>query len=121
VGYQYQPVEQNPDLGLNIYVVNDRSVYQSVSYPYSYGYPGYSYGGYYGGYYGYYNYPYVNTYVTNQAILVIDLGDRKNGTAGSPRLLWEVNLGDLITSVDQTGKVLEAIDQAFVQSPYLHK
>jgi hypothetical protein len=127
-GYLYTPINQTPDLGVNIYVVNDQSVYQSVSpgfgYPYGgyggYGY-GYGYGGYYGGYGGYYNYPYVNTYVSNQAILVMELADLKNSQNGNPKVIWTANVGDLITTVDQNAKVLEAVTQAFQQSPYLKK
>jgi hypothetical protein len=127
-GYLYTAINQIPDLGVNIYVVNDQSVYQSVSpgfgYPYGgYGYGGYSYGygGYYGGYGGYYNYPYVNTYVSNQAILVVELADLKNSQTGNPKVVWTANVGDLISTVDQNAKVLEAVTQAFQQSPYLKK
>lgn len=120
-GYQRVEVNQNPDFAVNIFVVNDLSILQSVVYPnYYYGYPGYGYGSYYG-YGGYYGYPYVNTQVYNQAILVIELADLKAIQNGNARVIWTANLGDLITSVDQNAKVLEAINQAFVQSPYLKK
>jgi hypothetical protein len=120
-GYQYTALNQNPDLGVNIFIVNDRSVYQSVSYPGYYG--GYPYGGYggYGSYSGFYNYPYINTYVSNQAILVIELADLKNPKTPNGLVIWTANIGDLISSVDQNRKVLEAITQAFQQSPYLTK
>src|SRR5436190_10582320 len=68
---------QNPDLGINVQVVNDFNVFQQVSYPGYYGYPG----GYYSGYYGYgsyYSYPYISTYTTNTGILVIEIVDLKN-------------------------------------------
>jgi hypothetical protein len=129
-GYVYSDLTQAPDLGVNIYVVNDRSVYQSVSpglgygSPYGYGYPyggGYGYGGYYGGYGGYYNYPYVSTYVSNQAILVIELADLKNSQTNNLKIVWTANIGDLISTVDQNAKVLEGVSQAFQQSPYLKK
>jgi hypothetical protein len=120
-GYQRVELNENPDFGVNIFIVNDLSVFQSVVYPnYYYGYPGYGYGSYYG-YGGYYNYPYVNTQVYNQAILVIEFADLKSIQNGNARVVWTANIGDLITSVDQNVKVLEAINQAFVQSPYLRK
>jgi hypothetical protein len=120
-GYQRVELNQNPDFGVNIFVVNDLSVFQSVVYPnYYYGYPGYGFGSYYG-YGGYYGYPYVNTQVYNQAILVIEFADLKTIQNNNARVVWTANIGDLITSVDQDAKVLEAIDQAFVQSPYLKK
>jgi len=120
-GFQRVELNQDPDFGVNIFVVNDLSVFQSVVYPnYYYGYPGYGYGSYYG-YGGYYNYPYVNTQVYNQAILVIEFADLNTIENGNARVVWTANIGDLITSVDQDVKVLEAINQAFVQSPYLKK
>jgi Domain of unknown function (DUF4136) len=114
-------LNQAPDLGVNIYVVNDVSIFQSVTYPGYYGYPGYSYGGY--GYRGYYGYPYVNTYATSTAILIIELADLKNVNpqTSQPQTIWIANIGDLVTSVDQDVKVVEAIDQAFKQSGYLKK
>lgn len=109
---------QSPDLGVNIYVINDLSIYQSVVYP-GYGYPGYGYGGYY----GYYGYPYVNTQISNQAILVVELVNLKviDPITNEPKKLWVANIGDLINSFDPEEKVLEAIDQAFVQSQYLKR
>jgi len=121
LGYQRVELNQNPDFGVNIFVVNDLSVFQSVVYPnYYYGYPGYGYGSYYG-YGGYYGYPYVNTQVYNQAILVIEFADLKTIQNDNARVVWTANIGDLITSVDQDVKVLEAINQAFIQSPYLKR
>jgi hypothetical protein len=107
---------QDPDLGVNIYVVNDLSIYQSVVYP-GYGYPGYGYGGYY----GYYNYPYINTQVSQQAILVIEVVSLKqvDPATNEPKKIWVANIGDLISSFEPEKKVTEAIDQAFVQSQYL--
>lgn len=120
-GHQRVNLNQNPDLGVNVYVVNDVSIFQSVSYPGYYGgYPGY-YGGY--GYQGYYGYPYLNTYATSTAVLVIELVDLKNTDpqTNRPRTVWVANMGDLVTSVDQDVKVVEAIAQAFKQSDYLAK
>jgi hypothetical protein len=121
LGYHRVELNANPDFGVNIFVVNDLDVFQSVIYPnYYYGYPGYGYGAYYG-YGGYYNYPYINTQVYNQAILVIEFADLKNIKNGNAQVIWTANIGDLITSIDPDTKVLEAIDQAFTQSPYLNK
>lgn len=120
-GHQRVDLNQSPDLGVNVYIVNDVSIFQSISYPGYYGgYSGY-YGGY--GYQGYYGYPYVNTYATSTAVLVIELADLKNvdPQTNRPRTVWVANMGDLVTSVDQDVKVVEAIDQAFKQSDYLNK
>lgn len=99
-----------PDIGVNIFVVNDLSVVQSVYYP-SYYYPSYY------GYNGYYGYGGIPTYsYFQQAALVIefvDLSDNKS--------VWVANIGDLVNSYDTSTKTREAIDQAFVQSPFLNR
>ncbi|MFZ6001588.1 MAG: DUF4136 domain-containing protein [Bacteroidota bacterium] len=118
--FQRVSLSQSPDFGVNIYVVNDVSVFQSVSYG-GFGYPGYGYGSYYG-YRGYYNYPYVSTYVSSQALLILEIADLKNNVGNnSPKVIWSANIGDVITSVDPGQKVIEAITQAFKQSEYLKK
>ena len=114
-GYVYLPKDQNPDLGFATYMVEDYSVFQTINYPtYYYGYYGYGYGGYYGT-------PYVSTYTSASTTLVINLIDLKNrDSQGRLKVIWTAFIGDLARSNDPTGKVLEAIHQAFDQSPYLH-
>ena len=101
------------DIGVNVWIVSDLSVSQSVIYPGG-GYGG-GYYGYYGGYYG----GYVSTSYFQQALLVVEFVDLKNKGAGNPITIWATNIGDLINSYDTSTKTKEAIDQAFVQSPYL--
>lgn len=108
----------DPDIGVNVVIVNDLSVFQSVYYPgyyypSSYGY--YGYGGY-GGYYGIPTYSY-----SQQAALVIEFVDLKNATTGTPASIWVANIGDLVNSFDTSTKTREAIDQAFKQSPFLDR
>jgi len=115
-GYLFLLKVQNPDLGFAASVVENYNVIQEVNYqPYYTGYYGYGYGGYYG-------VPYVSTYSTYTNMLVINLIDLKNRD-GQNRLkvLWTAYIGDLSKSVDREQKVLEAIRQAFEQSPYLRK
>jgi len=108
----------NPDLRINVYVVNDFNVYQQVNYP-GYYYPsyygyGYGYGGYYGGY------PYVSTYSTNTGALVIEILDLRNPTADRKlKSVWNAYMGDVYSTLNLVKQSEEAIDQAFVQSPYL--
>lgn len=112
-GYQFVGKKQNPDLGVAAYVVENYSVYQQVSYPTYYGSNYYGYGGYYS---------YVSTSVSQSATLVIELLDLKNRNAQNQlKVIWLVYVGDLYFSNDPVGNVLEAIDQAFKQSPYLKK
>jgi Domain of unknown function (DUF4136) len=114
-GYNYVSKDQNPDLGFAITVFDDYNVYQTISYPSYYsGYYGFGYGGYYG--------PIVSTYESQSSTLVIHLLDLKNRDAqGRLKVIWKVYIGDLGQSVDPDQKVLEAIAQAFEQSPYLSK
>jgi hypothetical protein len=73
-GYTRVERNQNPDMRINVYVVNDYNLYQQVVYP-NYYYP--SYYGYGYGYGGYYGYPYVNTYQSNTGSLVVEILDLK--------------------------------------------
>jgi hypothetical protein len=101
------------DFAVNIVVLQNFSFFQSVSYP-----------GYYSGYYNYYGYysPIVTNYYSNYATMVIEVVDVKNFVEnGGYKVIWKANIGDLLTTVDLRGKTLEAVDQAFVQSPYFSK
>lgn len=106
----------NPDLGVNVLVVNDFNVFQDVVYPNNYG-------GYYGGYYGYnswYSYPYVQTYAYNTGVLIIEIVDLKNLTPDNKvKVLWTAYMGDVYSTLDLERQAVEAIQQAFAQSPYL--
>ncbi|MBX2964507.1 MAG: DUF4136 domain-containing protein [Cyclobacteriaceae bacterium] len=104
--------EDDPDFAVNIVILEDFSFFQTVNYlP--------SYGGYYG-YYGYY-FPVVSTYYSQYASMVIEIVDIKNATGTDYKVIWKAFIGDLYTTFDLKGKTLEAIDQAFVQSPYISK
>ena len=117
-GFQRVARDANPDLRINVYVVNDFNVYQQVNYP-GYSYPsyygyGYGYGGYYGGY------PYVTNYTTNTGALVVEILDLRNPTADRKlKSIWNAYMGDVYSTIDLVKQSEEALDQAFVQSPYL--
>jgi hypothetical protein len=121
-GYTRVTRNQNPDLAVNVYIVNNFNVFQSVYYPgyyspySSYYYPSY-YG--YGSYYSYY--PYVSTYTSNTAALVIELVDMKNRSGNQVKVIWTAYIADLIATVNRVNKSVEAIHRAFSQSPYLDK
>jgi hypothetical protein len=111
-GFQQVTEEEGADFAVNIVILDDFSFFQSVNYlP--------SYGGYFG-YYGYY-FPVVNTYYAQYATMVIEIVDIKNATGGNYKVIWKAFIGDLYTTFDLKTKTLEAIDQAFVQSPYISK
>ena len=121
-GFSFVARDKDPDLAVNTYIVDNRGVFQSVTYPnYYYGYPGYYYSGYYG-YGGYYNYPTVQSYSYQTGILVLELIDLKNRTPDNKlQVVWVANIGDIYTSTDPYPKVLDGIRQAFRQSPYLKR
>jgi hypothetical protein len=104
---------ENPDLGVNVYIVKDLNVFQQIVDP-GYYYP------YYYGYGSYYSYPYVNTYAYNTGALVLEIVDLKNVTPdGKVKVIWNAYMGDLYSAIDYAQQSLDAIDQAFVQSNYL--
>jgi hypothetical protein len=117
IGYTRVNNSDNPDMRINVYVVNDYNLFQQVVYP-SYYYPsyyGYGYG--YGSYY-----PYVNTYATNTGSLVVEILDLKNVTPDNKvKVIWGAYMGDVYSTIDLIKQAEHAIDQAFIQSPYLHK
>jgi hypothetical protein len=105
-------IDNNPDLGVNVYVVNGLNIYQEVVTPY---YDSYYYG-YYGSYYG----SYIATYVTNRATLIVEIVDLKNQDVnGGVKVLWTAFMGDVINSLDYEQQSVDAIHQAFDQSPYI--
>jgi hypothetical protein len=117
LGYARLEKDQNPDLRINVYVVNDFNLFQQIIYP-SYYYP--SYYGYGYGYGSYYAYPYVNTYATNTGSLVVEILDLKNITPDNTvKVIWSAYMGDVYSTIDLIKQSENGIDQAFVQSPYL--
>ena len=122
-GYQRVTKDQDPDLGVNVVVANDFNVFQDIVYPNYYGYPGNYYPGYYGyGSYYSYPYPYVNTYAYNTGVLIIELVDLKNrNSSNEVKVVWDAYLGDLYSTIDRNAQSAEAIEQAFIQSPYIGK
>jgi len=120
-GYTRVARNEDPDIGVNVMVINDFNLFQEVVYPGSYGYPGSYYPGYWG-YGSYYSYPYVNTYAYNTGVLVIELVDLKNRTPDNKvKVVWDAYLGDVYSTIDRLAQSEEAIHQAFIQSPYLGK
>ena len=116
-GYTRVDRTENPDLGINVLVVNDFNVFQQVIYPDPYSYPGTYYPGYYG-YGSYYYYPYINTYAYNTGVLIIEIVDLKNKTPDNKvKVIWDAYMGDLYSTIDRIPQTERAIDQAFDQSP----
>jgi hypothetical protein len=121
-GYSRVAKNLNPDWAVNVYVVRNYNIFQTIMYPnYNLGMYGYYYPGYYG-YSGYYYYPYVGVSATNSAMLVVEIVDLKNtDSQGRVKVIWTAQIGDILTSVDSYQKSVEGVDQAFVQSAYIRK
>ena len=121
-GYTRVKRNENPDLGIAVFVVNDFNLFQEVIYPGgAYGYPGNYYSGYYG-YNSWYAYPYINTYVSNTGILIIEIVDLKaKNPDNKARVIWNAYLGDVYSTIDLIKQSVDAINQAFAQSPYIIK
>jgi hypothetical protein len=113
-GYSFVTIDQQPDLGINVLIVNNLNLFQQVVDP------GYYYPSYYG--YSSYYYPYVETYAENTGTLVVQVIDLKNRNQNNEvRVVWSAQMGDIVSTVKRQEQTEEGIDQAFNQSPYLDK
>jgi hypothetical protein len=125
-GYIYTPDNPDADLGIQMtYVIKTDRYVQYYNDPYWWlNYPGYWSPGYWGNYVGFY-YPYPVTYTYSTNALMIDMADLTTPKTGTEALkvVWSVYIGGPAgSSVASDVEVMKnAIDQAFVQSPYLKK
>lgn len=125
-GYIYTPDNPDADLGIQMtYVIKTDRYVQHYNDPYWWlDYPGYWSPGYWGDYIGFY-YPYPVTYTYSTNALMIDMADLTTPKTGTEALkvVWSVYIGGPAgSSVTSDVEVMKkAIDQAFVQSPYLKK
>jgi hypothetical protein len=125
-GYIYTPDNPDADLGIQMtYVIKTDRYVQYYNDPYWWlNYPGYWSPGYWGNYIGFY-YPYPVTYTYSTNALMVDMADLTTPKTGTEALkvVWSVYIGGPAgSSVASDVEVMKkAIDQAFVQSPYLKK
>ena len=118
-GYTRVNKADDPDLGINVVVVEDLNVFQQVVYPDPYFYPGSIYSGYYG-YNSWYYYPYVNTYAYQTGVLIIEIVDLRNRTPDNKvKVIWTAYLGDIYSTINLIDQTEAGIDQSFAQSPYV--
>lgn len=113
-GYQQVAATEEPDWAVNIIILKNLNLYQQVNYVPGY----YGYGGGYS-YYNYYSNYYVSTYVQNTGTLVVEIVDLKNITNNQAKILWNAYMGDIYGTLDLAEQSIDAIDQAFAQSPYI--
>jgi hypothetical protein len=118
-GYTFVSRDQSPDLGLTLTAIKNLNVVIS-SYP---GWWDYYYGGCYWYYwcYGYY-YPWTTVYTYTTGTVILNMYDLKNADANQQlRGIWNLTgLGALGTGTTANiQKGVDAINQGFIQSPYL--
>ena len=123
-GFVYTPSNPDADLGVQLtYVVKTERYVKYYDDPYWWlDYPGYWPAGYWGSWTGYYYpRPVVYTYTTNALLAdIVNLTGEQD--AGKPlEVLWTSYIGGPASSSLQQDvqRLTSAVDQAFVQSPYL--
>ncbi len=102
-------------------VIISPAAVSSTTYYYSYWYDWY-YGGYYGGYWGWYYPPYysVSSITTGSLVLVMsDPSAADSSPIGKSQAAWFAVANGVATGYGEVGRVTDAINQAFAQSPYL--
>ena len=122
-GFIYTPSNPDADLGIQLtYVIKTERFVQYYDDPYWWlDYPGYWPSGYWGNWTGfYYPRPVTYTYTTNA--LLADIVNLTTEEDGKPlEILWTSYIGGAAGSSVQNDvkKMQAAVDQAFVQSPYI--
>ena len=115
-GYTFVPKSGNPDLGVTLSVVKDINVVVQS-------YPGWWYGYYWWyPYYPYY-YPWTTVYTYTTGTVIVDMLDLKHASEDHQYTgVWNTTalgaVGDDLNTNIQQG--IDAINQGFEQSPYLH-
>lgn len=115
-GFDRVEADEDPDFAMKVVILHNFSYSQFVYYPNYYS----GYYGYYGGYWG----PIINTYTSNYWTLAIQVVDIKNSVNNQYDVVWAAYIGDINAALsDETRKanILEAVGQAFKQSPYISK
>jgi hypothetical protein len=127
LGYIYTPDNPDADLGIQMtFVIKTERYVKYYNDPYWWlDYPGYWPSGYWGNWTGfYYPYPVSYTYTTNALITdMVDLtGDQRDGSEPL-EVVWTSYIGGPAgySVQNDVNRLKAAVDQAFVQSPYLNR
>jgi hypothetical protein len=127
LGYIYTPSNPDADLGIQLtYIIKtERYLQYYDNDPYWWlDYPGYWPSGYWGSWTGwYYPYPVTYTYTTNALVAdMVDLTEEAR-EATLLKIVWSCYIGGPAgySVQDDVNRMKAAVDQAFVQSPYLAK
>ena len=126
-GYTRVEEKEDADLGIQVSYVEDSYYFTGYSNPYWWwDYPGYWYPGYWGGYWGGgWYYPYSVVYSYNVGSMLAELVNLSAPTGQKEKLpvLWSAYMTGLLSGSYRfnTQLAITAVNQAYVQSPYLKK
>ena len=123
-GYTRVATKAEAALGLQISYVQSTQYFVGYSYPYWWdSYPGYWGPGYWGNW-GYWYYPYNIVYSYHVGSLLTEMVDLRvpQGQEKKLTVVWNSFMSGLLTGSNtiNTALAVQAIDQSFVQSPYLN-
>ena len=123
-GYTRVATKAEAALGLQISYVQSTQYFVGYSYPYWWdSYPGYWGPGYWGNW-GYWYYPYNIVYSYHVGSLLTEMVDLRvpQGQETKLTVVWNSFMSGLLTGSNtiNTALAVQAIDQSFVQSPYLN-
>jgi Domain of unknown function (DUF4136) len=111
LGWERKDIAAGPDVLLTPSVMSTTTVYYSYWYDWWYG-------GYYGGWY-YPPYYTVSSYTTGSMIMTMSDPNLEGGIIDKSPAIWISAANGLVTGYNDVERVITAINQAFVQSPYL--
>lgn len=122
-GYTQVPINEKPDLGLQLIAVRNRTIY-GVAPGYWWGFPGYADPCYWGNCSGYpYWYPYWYTFSITTGGLIIEMADLKDAPKIQKlNIVWSGTGSGLLGDSKSffINQCNATIDQAFAQSQYLN-
>lgn len=124
-GYTRTDDKENASMGMQLSYVRQVTYFVGYDYPYWWWYyPYYWTPGYWGDWLGWY-YPYQVYYGYTDGSLLMEMVDLEGSVSAQRKLpiVWDSFIGGLLTSSQSLNqeRTLAAVEQAFAQSPYLHK
>lgn len=124
-GYTRTDDKQTADLGIQLSYVQRVTYFVGYDYPYWWWYyPYYWTPGYWGDWVGW-HYPYRVYYGYTAGSMLVEMVNLEGDQASGKKLpiVWDSFIGGLLTSNEELNlrRTLAAVEQAFVQSPYLKK
>ena len=124
-GFRRTQEKDTADVGIQLSYVEKETYFVGYDYPYWWWYyPYYWTPAYWGDWIGWY-YPYRVYYGYTAGSLLVEMLNLDGTTQGDKKLpvVWDSFIGGLLTSSQQLNqqRTLAAVDQAFVQSPYLKR